>query len=67
MLCAKFPEEAHRIKYNPSPVSNYDCTSNLNQMKKLLNRKGLQLNLNVSEVAESKNNFELARWFKNLL
>lgn len=35
-------------------------------MKKILNKFGHQLNLNVLEVVESKNCFELASWFKNL-
>jgi hypothetical protein len=41
--------------------------NNLNQMKRVLNRHGLQLNLNVNEVLGSKNNYELAKWFKALI
>ena len=66
MLLAKFPEEAAVLKYNPTPVSEYDCTTNLNLMKKVLNKRGLQLNINVQTVLTSKNNFELARWFRGL-
>lgn len=36
-------------------------------MKKILNKKELQQNLNVSIVLQSKNNFELAKWFKALM
>ena len=55
MLQIAFSEE--KVKFNSSPVSDYDCSSNLNTMKKTLNKHGLQLNLNVSEVLNSKNNF----------
>lgn len=30
-----FPEEAQRLKYNPSPVSEYDYSTNLAIMKKV--------------------------------
>ena len=55
MLLIRFSED--RIKYNSSPVSEYDFMSNLNLMKKVLNKHGLQLNLNVNEVLGSKNNY----------
>lgn len=67
LLLLRFPEEVARLKFNATPVSEYDCTRNLNMMKKVLNRNGLQLNLNVSEVLASKNNYELAKWFRALL
>ena len=67
LLLLRFPEEVARLKFNATPVSEYDCTRNLNMMKKVLNRNGLQLNLNVSEVLASKNNYELAKWFRGLL
>jgi hypothetical protein len=67
MLAVKFPEESASLRYNPSPLSEYDCSSNLNLMKKVLNRRGLQLNLNVQTVLASKNNFELAKWVRTLM
>lgn len=66
MLGIKYPEDAGILKYNPNPVSEYDCTTNLNLMKKVLNKRGLQLNINVQTVLTSKNNFELAKWFRGL-
>lgn len=66
MLALRFPEDAAMLKYNPTPVSEYDCTTNLNLMKKVLNKRGLQLNINVQTVLTSKNNFELAKWFRGL-
>jgi len=36
-------------------------------MKKVLNKHGLQLNLNVNDILHSKNNYELAKWFKALI
>ncbi len=66
MLSVKYPEEAALLKYNPNPISDYDCTYNLNIMKKVLSKRGLQPNLNVLTVFNSKNNFELAKWFKGL-
>ena len=33
-------------------------------MKKILNRHGHQTNLNIHGVLKSKNNFDLAKWFK---
>jgi hypothetical protein len=57
MLTLRFPEETQKLKYNPNPVSEYDCMNNLNLMKKTLNKHGLQLNLNVNQVLNSKNNF----------
>lgn len=66
MLALRYPEDAGLLKYNPTPVSEYDCTSNLNLMKKVLNKRGLQLNINVQTVLTSKNNFELAKWFRGL-
>jgi hypothetical protein len=67
MLAIKYPEDSATLRYNAAPLSDYDCTSNLNLMKKLLNRKGLQLNLNIHTVLASKNNFELARWLRTLI
>jgi len=67
MLGIKFPEEAAKLKYNMTPLSEYDATCNLTLMKKILNKHGLQLNLNINTVLTSKNNFELAKWFKNLI
>ncbi len=64
ILSIKYPEEASLLKYNPNPISEYDCTHNLNIMKKVLNKKGFQPNLNVQNVVSSKNNFELAKWFR---
>ncbi len=55
------------LRYNPAPLSEYDCTGNLNMMKKVLNRRGLQPNLNVQAILTSKNNFELARWLRTLI
>lgn len=67
MLTIKFPEESNKFKYIPAPLSEYDYTSNLTAMKKLLNKKGLQDNLNITQILNSKNNFELAKWFKSLI
>jgi hypothetical protein len=66
MLALKFPEESAGLKYNANPISEYDCTNNLNLMKKALNKRGFQLNLNIQTVLNSKNNFLLAKWFKGL-
>lgn len=67
MLSLRFPEETLKFKYNLSPVSEYDALNNLTAMKKILNKQGLQLNLNIHTVLNSKNNFELAKWFKALI
>lgn len=64
MLSIKYPEEVGLLKYNPNPISEYDFTYNLNIMKKVLNKRGFQPNLNINTVSTSKNNFELAKWFK---
>lgn len=66
MLVQKFPDDSPLLKYNANPLSDYDCTNNLNLMKKVLNKRGLQLNLNIQTVLTSKNNFELAKWYKSL-
>ena len=39
---------------------------NLQQVKKILNKYKLQMNLNISEILKSKNSFDLLNWFKNL-
>jgi hypothetical protein len=65
MLSIRFPED--KIKFNLSPLSDYDCSSNLSTVKKSLNKRGLQLNLNINEILNNKNNFELAKWFKALM
>ena len=57
MLIIRFPEEVSKLKYNPAPLSDYDCNSNLALMKKVLNKHGLQLNLNLNTVFSSKNNY----------
>lgn len=67
MLCLRFPEETLKFKYNPAPISEYDALNNLTAMKKLLNKLGLQLHLNIHSVLNSKNNFDLAKWFKALV
>lgn len=67
MLMIRFPEDAAKLKYNPAPISEYDFLNNLTTMKKVLNKHGLQLNLNIDTVLNSKNNFDLAKWFKALV
>lgn len=67
MLMIRFPEDAPKLKYNPAPISEYDYLNNLTSVKKLLNKHGLQLNLNVEKILNSKNNFDLAKWFKALI
>lgn len=57
MLAFKYPEEASKMKFNSSPLSEYDNNSNLSIMKRVLNNHGLQLNLNIAMVLNSKNNF----------
>lgn len=68
MLGEIFPEDfTSKVKVHLNPISEYDCTNNLNIIKKILNKYGLQLNLNINSVLSSKNCFEFANWVKNLV
>jgi hypothetical protein len=67
MLMIRFPDDAPKFKYNSAPISEYDYLNNLTAIKKLLNKHGLQLNMNINSVLNSKCNFELAKWFKALV